>query len=90
MMDLIIKSFVRGAPKAKLTDQMRAFDWLAKHNLLEAFEEELNPQEELYSDEDRRALHEISRAVFRYCCRCDKPITQDSTGEAARDDFRFE
>lgn len=90
MMDLIIKSVVRGAPKAKLTEQMKIFDWLAKQNVLGTFGEELDPKEELYSDEDRRLLDELSRSVFPYCCQCDKPVMPTSTEEPKRGDFSFE
>lgn len=79
VLDYIIKNVVRGAAKAKLTDQMKVFEWLAKWNILQTFGEELNPEEELYSDEDRRELEELSRSVFQYCCRCDKPVTETST-----------
>lgn len=90
MMDFIIKSIVTETAKAKPAEKMKVLDWLAKRNIPELLEEELNPVEETYTDEDRRLIDEISRSVWNYCCKCDKPVTEDSPQETARDDFRFE
>jgi hypothetical protein len=79
MRELLIKSVVRGAVKAKPKDQLHILERLMKLNVLsEAAEDE--EDEGIFTEEDRRLLEIVRREYIEHnCCQCDKPIHQTSS-----------
>lgn len=77
--DMMVKSLIHGAVKAKPKDLLHVMEWLFKHG---AFDPALGEIEDAdpFTEEDRRLLAIVQREILPHnCSRCDQPIAPTVT-----------
>jgi hypothetical protein len=88
--DLLIKTLVRAAVKAKPRDQLAILERLVKLNVLVPTEAEQEPEGEIFTEEHRRIMEKMKRDFPELGSQCHSPHSGGPAEVATRNDFSFD